>query len=133
MYVPATWLAATFRVPPTATVAAPEERVPVPEGLLVNVPTVMLCDAPSLRVMLVGRVIVNDEVPVPVTLKEAAETVPVVAGKVTPPVLVRTPAVERTTVPAVVPTAMFPKFMSTDLAIAIGVMMVAEALAVAET
>ena len=65
-------------------------------------------------------------------MKFAAATVPVVAGSVTPPVKVRVPAGARTTVP---PddgdTAMLPKFMLVTRAIVIGVMMFADADAVA--
>jgi hypothetical protein len=71
----------------------------------------------------------------PVTVKAAAETVPVVAGKVQPPVTVRIGArvAGRTTVPGAVLTAMLPKFMSPALAMAIGVIIVADAVAVADT
>jgi hypothetical protein len=54
-------------------------------------------------------------------------------GRVTPPVSERDPAGVKTTVPAVALTATLPKFISTVLLIAIGVTMVADALAVAET
>jgi hypothetical protein len=67
-------------------------------------------------------------------VKEAAETVPVVAGRVTPPEppVVRVPAGARTVVPeSVAETATLPKFISTVLTIVIGVMMFAEAEAVA--
>jgi hypothetical protein len=60
----------------------------------------------------------------------AAETVPVVAGSVTPPVCVRELSVARTTVPAVDDcTATLPKLMSAVLIILMGVTMVAVALA----
>ena len=72
--------------------------------------------------------------PSPVTVNDAAVTVPVTTGRVTPPVNVRAPAVGRTTVPPKVGlTAMFPKFMSTSFVMAIGVMMVAVVDAVAVT
>jgi hypothetical protein len=67
-------------------------------------------------------------------VKEAAETVPLVAGSVTPPAppVVRVPAGARTAVPAIVAeTATLPKFISTVLTIETGVMMFAEAEAVA--
>ena len=67
-------------------------------------------------------------------MKLAAATVPVVAGSVTPPAppVVRVPAGARTAVPAVVAdTATLPKFISTVLVIVMGVMMFAEAEAVA--
>jgi hypothetical protein len=67
-------------------------------------------------------------------VKEAAATVPVVEGRVTPPAppVVRVPAGANTTVPAVAAeTATLPKFKSAVLVIVIGVMMVAEAAAVA--
>jgi len=69
----------------------------------------------------------------PVTLNDAAVTVPATAGSVTPPVEVRDPAVVNTTVPAIVLIATFPKLMSAVLAIVIGVTIVAEELLVAET
>ena len=64
----------------------------------------------------------------------AAATVPLVAGNVTPPAppVVRVPAGASTAVPAMVAeTATLPKFISTVLAIEIGMMMFAEADAVA--
>ena len=67
-------------------------------------------------------------------MKEAAATVPVVEGSVTPPAppVVRVPAGANTTVPAVAAeTATLPKFKSAVLVIVMGVMMVAEAAAVA--
>jgi hypothetical protein len=65
-------------------------------------------------------------------VKFAAATVPVVAGSVTPPVKVRVLAGANTTVPPDVgDTAMLPKFMLVTRAIVIGVMMFADALAVA--
>jgi hypothetical protein len=68
----------------------------------------------------------------PVTVKEAAVTVPLVAGKVTPPVAVRTPAVLNITVPPVCAcTETLPKFMSTILVILMAVRMVAVAEAFA--
>ena len=68
-------------------------------------------------------------------MKLAAATVPVVAGSVTPPAppVVRVPAGASIAVPAVVAdTATLPKFMSTVFTIVIGVMMLAEAAAVAD-
>ena len=59
--------------------------------------------------------------------------VPETTGNVTPPVFVRTPAGVNTTVPATLLTATFPKFISMVFEMAIGVMIVAEAVAVAET
>jgi hypothetical protein len=65
-------------------------------------------------------------------VKDAAVTVPVVVGSVTPPVLVRPPAGVSTTVPPVVDcTATLPKFISTVLEMLIGVTIVAVAVAVA--
>ena len=67
-------------------------------------------------------------------MKAAADTVPVVAGRVTPPPppVVRVPAGASTTVPeSVADTATLPKFISAVLAIEIGVMMLAEHDAVA--
>jgi hypothetical protein len=68
-------------------------------------------------------------------VKVAAVTVPVLAGKVTPPAppVVRVPAGARMVVPATVAeTATLPKFISTVLTIVIGVMMLAVTEAVAE-
>src|ERR1700744_3064585 len=68
-------------------------------------------------------------------LKLAADTVPVVAGRVTPPAppVVRVPVGVSVAVPALIAdTATLPKFISTVLEIVIGVMMVAGAEAVAE-
>ena len=67
-------------------------------------------------------------------MKEAEVTVPVVDGSVTPvPAVVRELEVESITEPLLeADTAMLPKFISTVLAIDIGVMMVAVAEAVAE-
>ena len=67
-------------------------------------------------------------------MKPAADTVPVVAGRVTPPPppVVRVPAGARTVVPdKVADTATLPKFISVVLEIDMGVMIVAEAEAVA--
>jgi hypothetical protein len=80
---------------------------------------------------LVGNVMVYVYVPEPVTAKTAEATVPVVAGSVTPPVGVRTPAVSNTTVPPLAPTAIFPKLISVVLVIPIGVTIVADAVALA--
>jgi hypothetical protein len=87
-------------------------------------------------VMVPGMVMVYALVPSPVTVNLAAWTRPVTAGRVIPPVKVRVGVAEagKVTVPpgAVGFTAMFPKLMSRFLVMLIGVMMVAEALAVAE-
>ena len=67
-------------------------------------------------------------------MKLAAETLPVVAGSVTPPAppVVRVPAGASMAVPAMVAeTATLPKFISTVFAIEIGVTIVAEDAAVA--
>ena len=69
--------------------------------------------------------------PEPVTVKAAEDTVPAVAGKVTPPVIVLVPAGAKTTVPAVPATAKLPKFISTVFEMLIGVTIVADAVAVA--
>jgi hypothetical protein len=66
-------------------------------------------------------------------LKEAAETVPAVVGKVTPPVVERTPPGVITTVPAVPLVARLPKLRFEAFVIASGVTMVAAAVAVADT
>ena len=64
----------------------------------------------------------------------AAFTVPATTGKVTPPEIVRALAGVSVTVPGIVGlTATFPKLMSSDLEMAIGVMIVADAVAVAVT
>jgi hypothetical protein len=87
-------------------------------------------------VMLPGMVMVYALVPSPVTVNLAAWTRPVTAGRVIPPVKVRVGVAEagKVTVPpgAVGFTAILPKLISRFLAMLIGVMMVAEALAVAE-
>jgi len=41
VYVPAAWLAPTFKVAPTLTVCVPADKVPVDEGVLVKVSTVI--------------------------------------------------------------------------------------------
>ena len=66
-------------------------------------------------------------------MKFAVETVPVVAGSVTPPEAALIPAFDNTTVPGVALTAMLPKFILPAVAIAIGVMIVAEPVAVPVT
>ena len=68
-------------------------------------------------------------------MKLAAATVPLVAGSVTPPAppVVRVPAGAITTVPAIeAETATLPKFIYTFLTMVIGVMIVADADAVAD-
>jgi hypothetical protein len=63
-------------------------------------------------------------------VKEAAVTVPAVAGRVTLPVLVRVPPVARITVPpAPDATAILPKLMSAFFEMLMGVTMVAVAVA----
>ena len=99
-----------------------------------NVVTFMLFDPLLIVTVDVGRVMayVNDAAPA--TSKLAAATVPVVAGRVTPPLppVVRLPVGSRITVPPVVAdTATLPKFRSIVLVMEIGVMMVADADAVA--
>jgi len=133
-YTPAAWAAATFNVPPTNTVWAPAVNAPVPEGVLTKVPTVIDPEGTPARVIVPGNVMEYVEVPNPVTANEAAVTVPATAGSVTPPVFVRVPAGIRTTVPATVGlTAILPKFRSTVFEIAIGVITVADVVAVADT
>jgi hypothetical protein len=66
-------------------------------------------------------------------VKFAVDTVPVVAGSVTPPEAALIPAFDNTTVPGAVLTAMLPKFMLPAFAIAIGVMIVADPVAVPVT
>ena len=122
----------TFSVAPTFSEVAPVVKVPVLEGVLVKVLTVMVW----LPVALVRiNSVCGSEMPkvkpaVPVTLNSAAETVPAEAGKVTPPLLVLVPAGTKTTVPALV-AEILPKFMSTFLVIEMGVTIVAVAVAVA--
>jgi hypothetical protein len=82
-------------------------------------------------VAVAGRVIPKVNPATPVTVKLAAVTVPTGVGRVHPPVTERVPAGVIITVPAVAFTEMLPKFMSTVLAIAIGVIIVAVAEAVA--
>ena len=108
----------------------PAVRVPV--GLTaVKVVAVMLF-APLDRVVgVAGNVIAYVETPDPVTVNDAAVTVPATTGNVTPPVNERAPAGVKTTVPADELTAMFPKFISIVLEMLIGVIMVAVAVAVA--
>jgi len=88
---------------------------------------------PLVIVYVVGNVIENVEVPNPFTVKDAAETVPVTAGSVTPPILLLVPSGANTTFPNVVPTAILPKFISTVFVIEIGVMIVADPVAVPVT
>ena len=78
-----------------------------------------------------GNVIVNTYPGVPETVKYAACTVPVTIGSVTPPTTVRVGVEEglNATVPGVVVTARFPKFMSVTLSIPIGVTIVAVTVA----
>ncbi len=49
MYVPAAWLAATFKVAPTLTVCVPADKVPVDDGVLVKVSTVI--ELPPLEIV----------------------------------------------------------------------------------
>jgi hypothetical protein len=120
-------------VAPTRISWVPPLRIPVDDGVLVKEPTVIVFD-PLVRVIVPGRVIEYVEAARPVTVNFAGATVPVVTGRVTPPVWVREPEVGRTTVPGIVGlTATLPKFISTDLVIAIGVIIVADVDAVALT
>ena len=94
-----------------------------------------MCELPSVNVAVDGKVIAYVKPTAPATVKDAAATVPVVDGSVTPPEppVVRPLAVDNTTVPLVDDrTAMLPKFMSVTLVIVIGVMIVADAVAVGE-
>ena len=85
-----------------------------------------------VSVTVAGNVIAYVNDPDPVTVKAAAVTVPVVEGSVTPLVLERVPAGARTTVPPVPAcTAMLPKLISAFLAMLMGLITVAEAVAVA--
>ena len=95
-----------------------------------------MCELPSVRVALDGNVIAYVNEGAPDTVNDAAATVPVVDGRVTPPEppVVRVLLVDNTTVPLVdARTAMLPKFISVTLAMVIGVMIVADAVAVADT
>ena len=99
-----------------------------------KVVTFMLFDPLLIVTVDVGRVIAYVKDAAPATSKLAAATVPVVAGRVTPPPppVVRLPVGSRITVPPVVAdTATLPKFRSIVLVMEIGVMIVAEADAVA--
>ena len=135
MYEPGACPAATARVAPTVNVWVPPElKVPVADGKLVKVVTFMLFDPLLIVTVDVGRVIAYVKDAAPATSKLAAATVPVVAGRVTPPPppVVRLPVGSRITVPPVVAdTATFPKFRSIVLVMEIGVMIVADADAVA--
>ena len=132
-YVPAAWLTPTFRVAPTRSVEVPAVNVPVVVGVLVNAVTVIVF-APDVIVNgEAGKEIEKVYVGAPVTVNEAAVTVPVTAGSVTPPVIVRPPAGASITVPATALTATLPKFISTVLVMLIGMIIVAEEVALAET
>jgi len=120
-------------VAPTLRVAVPPVSVPVVEGLLVNVPTVMLLAPDVMVIGEVGNEMEKVYVERPVMVNEAAAIVPATTGNVTPPVDVLVPAGASTTVPPVPLTATFPKFMSTVFEMAMGVIIVADAVAVAET
>lgn len=113
----------------------PPVRVPDGVGVLVKVPTVIVCDDASVRVIgVAGREIENVDPDKPVTVNLAAETVPAIAGRVTPPPAVRALAGDSKTVPEIVGlTATLPKLRSVILFIAIGVMIVADEEAVAVT
>ena len=72
------------------------------------------------------------DVPSPVTVNLAALTVPVTAGRVTPPVFVRLLDGSIVTVPGIVElTANVPKFNSTEFEIVIGCITVADDFVVA--
>ena len=133
-YVPAACAAATFSVAPTVRVCVPRPaRSPVVVGLLVNAVTVIVLP-PEVTVKGAPVIAIVYVEPVkPVTVKDAAVTVPITAGRVTPPVVERVPAGVSITVPPTALTATLPKFMLAALAIAIGVTIVAVAVAVAET
>ena len=132
--MPATCAAATVRVAPTEKFWVPApDKVPVPEGLLVKeVASIVSDPLARVSVTVVGNVMAYVYAAVPVTVKAAADTVPVVAGRVTPDVRVRVPAGARTTVPPVaVCTEILPKLILAVLEMLIGVTMVAVAVAVA--
>jgi len=132
IYAPAGWFARTFSLAPTVRVDVPAVRVPVPDGVLVKLSTVILFP-PEEIITDAGRVITYVKPASPVTVKEAAVTVPVVAGRVTPPNVERAPAGVNVTDPGFTLEATFPKFISDPHAIAIGVIIVAEARAVCDT
>jgi hypothetical protein len=115
----------------------PAESVPVaPPDEFVKLPTTIVsAPAPTVLVRVTdeGIDIENVELALPVTLKEAAETVPgALAGRVKPDAE-RTPAAVIVTVPPLALLAIFPKFKSIVLVIAIGVMIVAVAVATSFT
>jgi hypothetical protein len=113
--------------------ADPPVRVPYGVGLLVKVPSVNVL-VPDFSVTgEEGKEIENVKLVEPVTVKDAAETVPVFTGIVTPPVELLVPAGVKVTVPKEVPTATFPKFISTVLVMVKGAIRVIEAVASAET
>ena len=102
VYTPASCPAPTVNVAPTEIFCVPLDKVPVADGLLVNEPALIVCTPPEcVSVTVEGSVIEYVEDPEPVTVKEAAETVPVVEGSVTPLVLLLVPAGANTTVPPV--------------------------------
>jgi hypothetical protein len=112
----------------------PPVKVPVGVGVLVQVPTVISFPPFEITVSDAGNVIEYVASANPVTVKEAAVTVPTLDGRnVTPPVAVRPLSGVRIIVPGEPLTAKLPKFMSTVLLIAIGSKIVAEAVAEAVT
>ena len=130
-YKPATCEAPTLSVAPTYTICDPAVKVPVVDGVLVKVLTVMVAvptPASSSVRPVEGNVIAYVYTPSPPTVNLAAVGVPVaVVGKVTPPEAVLAGVAEAfiSTVPAVLETATFPKFISTFLVIVIGATIVA--------
>ena len=130
--MPGACAAATFNLAPTVSVCVPAVNVPVVDGVLTKFVTVIVF-APLVIVSAAdGSVMAYVYAPYPFTVNAAAVTVPVVAGNVTPPVLVRAPAGVSVAVPAVLAcTATLPKFMSVVFVMLIGVTIVPVDVAVA--
>ena len=128
--MPSACEATRFKVAPTVNVSEPELNVPVVAGVLVKVSTI-IWSVPLVMVTDEGNVMAYVYESEPETVKEAAVTVPVFAGKVTPPVNVRPLAGDKTTVPTDPSVAILPKFISVFLEILMGVTIVADTLAVA--
>ena len=130
-YTPAPDAAPVVNVAPTRMVAVPAVRVPDNEGLLVHAEIVKGSLAPEARdKSAAGSVMLNAEAPSPVTVKEAALTVPPNNTTPTTPVRVATGKGLSIKEPDPLPLVKVPKFMSVTFAIASGVMIVAVAFAV---
>ena len=130
-YTPAPDAAPVVNVAPTRMFAVPAVRVPVNEGVLVHAEIVKGSLAPEAKdKFAAGSVMLNAEAPSPVTVKEAALTVPPNNTTPTTPVRVATGKGLSIKEPDPLPLVKVPKFMSVTFAIASGVMIVAVAFAV---